>query len=556
MESTTREAKKLRRNPSDSDHGGGGGGNDLISHLSDDILVHILASLPNMTDVMRACAVSRRWRHLEARVPVLRFFFLDYNFNDREKLDQFIAFVNNILARRAHKSDATVEELEISLKLFNSKRSVPSVDVARVDAWIQYAMQHVLKSFTVQFDCHMLPLNFSNSNNGMVFDKLTTTSSSTSRLESMVLSLHKACLRLPTNVTFDSLIHLSLENVRFEDDCSSQQQLDLNQLLSPACCPSLRKLRLCRLIVSPPTKLHLESNELLELSLDGIWKRALELELKTPKLRVFHTSYMSIERLVISAPRLEELTFFHTTVASIVEVEDMPCVWSFETELRSMREPDLNDRVNRTRIRLLQCCKFLQFLTLHLIITQKDGHDNAEVDLIKDIPQLPQVTSLSLQVSAFTEVYDIDSVLCLLTRCKFLKHLELNIQYSTMAEDCKRPTGIVGDQNQRDHHIISLEHLQDIKITSAYRRYYESRLLKFLHASAPALKKMIFISAFMLSWNLQVRKKQCEEFLHSIALGKEGEWAFCYHDAHVQNITAFEWTPIKKVECREIVHMD
>lgn len=381
MESTTttREAKLLRRNPSDHHDSGGGGGNDLISHLSDDILAHILASLPSMTDVMRACAVSRRWRHLGARVPVLRFFCLDHDFSEQEKLDRFIAFVNNILARRADDGTSTtvVEELEISFKLFNSrcmsggsKRVVPSVDVAQVDAWIQYGMQHVSKSFTLQLN-YMLPLNLHNSNssNGCMqvlgSNKLMITcGGGATRLESMVLSLNKACLRrLPTNVTLDSLVHLTLEDVD-----------DLNQLLSTARCPSLRKLCLHKQTVSPATttdqSLHLESNELLKVSLDWIWSRALVLELRTPRLRVFHTRNASIGRLVISAPRLEELTFFYTRVASIVQVEDMPCVRIFETEMSSLRRPECNDHVNQTRIRLLRCCKFLQFLTLHLTITQ------------------------------------------------------------------------------------------------------------------------------------------------------------------------------------------
>uniref|UniRef100_A0A0E0G922 F-box domain-containing protein n=1 Tax=Oryza nivara TaxID=4536 RepID=A0A0E0G922_ORYNI len=514
MESTTttREAKLLRRNPSDHHDSGGGGGNDLISHLSDDILAHILASLPSTTDVMRACAVSRRWRHLGARVPVLRFFCLDHDFSEQEKLDRFIAFVNNILARRADDGTSTtvVEELEISFKLFNSRCMRVAAANASCHQWMlpkstRGFSMHVSKSFTLQLN-YMLPLNLhlhnSNSSNGCM--QVLGTYDYLRRRRDEVLSLNKACLRrLPTNVTLDSLVHLTLEDVD-----------DLNQLLSTARCPSLRKLCLHKLTVSPATttdqSLHLESNELLEVSLDWIWSRALVLELRTPRLRVFHEE--RVHRKV--APRLEELTFFYTRVASIVQVEDMPCVRIFETQMSSLRRPECNDHVNQTRIRLLRCCKFLQFLTLHLTITQKDGHDSAEVELIKDIPQLPHATSLSLQ-----------------------------------AEYCKRPTGI-GTQNQRDHHIISLP--------AAYRREYEARLLKFLHASAPALKKMIvaFISAFMLSQSLQICAKECEEFLHSIPLSKEGKWAFCYHGAHMQDFTTFEWTPIKKVECRQIVHMD
>lgn len=43
------EANHRRRDPSDRGGGGGGGGNDLIGYLCDDVLVHVLSSLPTIT---------------------------------------------------------------------------------------------------------------------------------------------------------------------------------------------------------------------------------------------------------------------------------------------------------------------------------------------------------------------------------------------------------------------------------------------------------------------------------------------------------------------------
>ncbi|EAY72603.1 hypothetical protein OsI_00468 [Oryza sativa Indica Group] len=45
------EANHRRRDPSDrgGGGGGGGGGNDLIGYLCDDVLVHVLSSLPTIT---------------------------------------------------------------------------------------------------------------------------------------------------------------------------------------------------------------------------------------------------------------------------------------------------------------------------------------------------------------------------------------------------------------------------------------------------------------------------------------------------------------------------
>lgn len=212
---TVEREAKLRRPRDPSDHSTSCGGDDdsPISHLSDDVLVHVLGFLPTATDLMRACAVSRWWCRLGARVPLLRFLCIDRAFDRQETLDRFVAFINNVLTRRAAgQSDAGVEELTISLK-----SGMSSVDVAEVDAWIRYGMQHVSNTFTLELNIPLRSGNNSNhryldddeddddDNNGMILAELP----SSPRLKSVMLSLSNARLRLPTAAAFDSLVDLS-----------------------------------------------------------------------------------------------------------------------------------------------------------------------------------------------------------------------------------------------------------------------------------------------------------------------------------------------------------
>uniref|UniRef100_A0A0D9UWY8 F-box domain-containing protein n=1 Tax=Leersia perrieri TaxID=77586 RepID=A0A0D9UWY8_9ORYZ len=542
--STFTVVKKKQRRRHLSDHGSGNG-DDLISHLDDDVLLHVFRFLPSLTDIVRASAVSRRWRHLGARVPSLIFTLRRSEIDRREKLDQFIVVINNTLAKHV----GQFEDLTISLQSYGfrtaaNKCDVPSVDVAQVGAWIRHGMQHVMKSFTLVLDPLLLKSGDNHSphlldNRNMVLDELP----SSTRLETMVLSLSNACLRLPVAATFHSLTDLSLMNIRLEKDSTRH----LNHLLSSACCPRLRKLCLKNLMVDRVVdRLLVESNELLELSFRAFGKYSMFLELKTPCLRVLDMAYVSLKRLSIAAPRLEEFTFSNTTVSSTTNFEDMPCARVVMIDLRPILEPGYGERLNQARFQVLQCCRFLQFLTLHLYIFEKNDHDFVEVDVMKYIPQLPHVTSLSLHVFEFNKVlYDIANVACLLTRCKFLKHFELNILSSIGYQESTY-------QNQMDHHIISLEYLQEIKIISDDMRDYEARLIKLLHASAPPLKKMRVALKPAITMSSQILgmhpKIICEEFLHSIALDKEGKWEFCNHDAKMQDFTSFEWTPIENNE--------
>ncbi|KAL5219538.1 hypothetical protein ABZP36_020222 [Zizania latifolia] len=306
---TTREEKR-RRHALLSD--GRSDGVDLTDYVPDDILVQILGLLPTMADVLHACAVSRRWGLLVARVPSLRFAIEltpdNSDLKHQNKVDRFIAFINHVLAKRAVQFDSRIEELSIFLEPdYGSldRHQVPTIiiDGAHVKSWIKYGMQHVTKSLVLMLRLPR-PHGWLWSNDDIDLHELP----SSTTLETIMLSLNNASLRLPaTVVAFNWLADLRLEEIRLE---AGSERL-FSRLLSSACCPRLRKLSL--LEVAGITELQLEAGELSELTLESFHdhfngRNLSRLELNTPNLRFLDINHDILDVLTISAPRLEELT--------------------------------------------------------------------------------------------------------------------------------------------------------------------------------------------------------------------------------------------------------
>ncbi|XP_006651961.2 F-box/FBD/LRR-repeat protein At3g52680-like [Oryza brachyantha] len=510
------------------------GGADLISRLCDDVLLRILRLLPNAEDVVRTGALSRRWRHLWRRAPVL-------HFRDRAGGDsgRFVSFVDGVLARR---DDAVIEHLAISSSVFSDVVDFLFDDTATaaVNGWIRYGMQRVAKSFALTLQPATMAM--------AILDVLAVLPGS-ARLETVSLDMGRAYLfGLPSAAAplFGSLTDLALANVHVGDVGGDL----LRRLFSPACCPRLKKLRLHR-ISGAPEKLVVDSGELLELSMSWIVREEqehqlpqLEIKIETPRLRVLRINHIySISKLMISAPRTEELKLtFLSMFAYEVDAGEMPCVRELNDVvlhlLRLPQEPSLI--VHEHPSSIFRCCKFLRRLQLRLHLYEgKEYNEDTIVDMMTDIPQLQHLTYLSVQFSGPIECGLVAITAHLLSQCKFLKHLELDIRRC-------RPGGpeIPLSESENGHGIILLENLQEISITNIHLRDYEVRLLKFLHASSPALEKMKVTFLYVDCEKLEsLGMKTCEEFLLSIANPKEGKCVLCNSSRWM---SSYEWMPVSK----------
>ncbi|CAN6179217.1 unnamed protein product [Urochloa humidicola] len=479
---------------------------DLISGLDDDVLLRILALVPN---AVRACAVSRRWRGLWARVPALRFASSGPPSSSSAAepcaaLERYVSFVNGILARRMRSDCCPVESLEISYTTDDDSEDslgqLMSASVAdAAQGWIRYAFQHGLKSIVMDLDLPDDDYGEAEENNDdhdkpeVRLDELPT---SPLRLETIRLALGGARLRLfPNAVKFASVTDLSLERI---DIAGGDGAHLLGRLVSSASCPRLQKLRMYKIWFpddSSTEELRLESDVLSELWVEEV---VVPLELKTPSLRIFHIDacYNGSNDgvLRVSAPRLEELAFIQLGYPpGLLEVDGhLSRMRSLKIFLWShARVSGYGQAHNNINMLLIKQCSSLTCLDVTLKgrkVSEKD------VDMIGSrVPHLPQITSLVVNVSNFFERHDFGAgVASLLTRFGNLRHLGLHLPiFDSMLSN--RRGGLYVDCDHPDHwtsHDISMAHLQEVEVTGLTGTDCELRFMKTVLASAKRLHKV------------------------------------------------------------------
>ncbi|KAL6636648.1 hypothetical protein ACP70R_024220 [Stipagrostis hirtigluma subsp. patula] len=527
MEDASRHAKETGRvtMPSPRSAGHAEGDDDLISALDDDVLLRILESVAEagMGDVVRTGALSQRWRGLWARVPALRFASWP-EFKSAAAVERFIAIVDGVLALRARSTDAGVRHLEISLRAYRARDEEQLVlqSVGAAERWIRHAVQHGVASLFLRL--RLPPKECQDDDDDgwddydddgnerpvMALDELP----GSAKLETMHLALAGARLRLPATVTLESLVDLTLQWISV---AAGSEDL-LARLLSPACCPRLQKL--CMWNIGGLRTLSLDAGELLELSLDHIAELE-KLELRTPKLQVLQIEFcMHLKVLMVSAPRLEELSFLDNP-SNVYFHGDLPCVRSLKFEILSHGALD-DDGFDGTTVSLLKRCTSARDLVVVLDVPPREDR---RFELIKHgMPQLPHVTSLAVHVYE-DELHSVgDGVAGLLTRFKNLIYLSIQSVNDdvnqSVNDDVKKQDFICDHPDHWKSNDISLAHLQEAEFIGFAGTECELRFLQFVLASAKDLRKLVV--RFNVEYSLVGRRENVERMLL-----EGGTWATC-----------------------------
>uniref|UniRef100_A0A0D9X663 F-box/LRR-repeat protein 15/At3g58940/PEG3-like LRR domain-containing protein n=1 Tax=Leersia perrieri TaxID=77586 RepID=A0A0D9X663_9ORYZ len=347
------------------------------------------------------------------------------------------------------------------------------------------------------------------------------------KLETMDLSLSKLYLRLPSGANaqlpaFDSLVDLSLQCIRLEGGSRHR----LGQLLSSSCCPKLQKLRLVR--VTGMTELHLYSPTLRVLDMDCY--------------------NITLDVLTVIAPRLEEficnVNWQYIGKEGQLRIGDMPCVWNLgELRLSSHGYLVEDDGFNNGPIQLLQCCSAVERLGVCLVSSfeefyageeEEDEEEELVDNLMKDIPQLSHVRSLTVRANPMSEDALMTGLSCLLTRCTSTRYLHLNMDNDVLVKG-------TASNDQTNYLSISLPHLREIEISGLQGLKCETSLMEWLHASAPTLSKVKL--TFCRTLAQRKHRKEHRNLLPRNPFAEVGRWAAA---SNRRNCGTFVWTPMSE----------
>ncbi|KAL6657892.1 hypothetical protein ACP70R_005672 [Stipagrostis hirtigluma subsp. patula] len=246
---------------------------DRISSLPDELLHTILVRLRSIRAAARTGVLSRRWRHVWARLPDFVLFGGDGS--------PPATFLDSVDAALAAYSAPTVKRLCISLP-----DDCPCVPAHRVAPWLRFGSQRVVGAFVLCLPMQWLGVD------GVDAD-LELPSFAGAAIIRLILQLQWR-LRLRPAGLFKALTSLEI-------CCGSMEGSELTALVSTR-CPRLRNL-----------------------SLIGRLFAVFDVSIRSDSLHTLYFHVEKIRRLEIVAPRLEELNVanaieFHVSAPNLAKV--------------------------------------------------------------------------------------------------------------------------------------------------------------------------------------------------------------------------------------------
>uniref|UniRef100_A0A0E0MN30 F-box domain-containing protein n=1 Tax=Oryza punctata TaxID=4537 RepID=A0A0E0MN30_ORYPU len=348
-----------------------------------------------------------------------------------------------------------------------------------------------------------------------------------SRAEAMSLNLGGANTTVPIAGAgaFRALTDFTL--CRAKINAKNNDDLCLGHLLSSPCCPRLRRLELRH--IAGLIRLHLDAADTLEELRLVYLPDLLRLHVDAPGLRLLRVSHCddlpySDDPVParVSAPRLEALAWDG--------LEDMACrEFVATTTVRHLKKISLfshgGDEDNVAAVSLLKGCTSVDHLELRLTVRVLRSEDT-----VKDIPHLPTVTKLRLDVNTWWCGHTVGATLArIIERCNNIEHLSIRVR-GLWEEDQK----------------IQLEHLKKVEFKGFIPFDDRKSLLRLLLKNASALEKITV--KFDPSYIFENPKDKIDFDMP----GYQGSWIPCdwkFRECGLfDDGTKYEWTREKPTE--------
>ncbi|CAL5077734.1 unnamed protein product [Urochloa decumbens] len=468
----------------------GAGDEDRLSALPDDVLVLILLGLGSTAGAARTSVLSRRWRHLWAFLPDLRF----YHAPDGHRIRKVLL----------------VPDPPPPLRWISVTAEDSSPD--SLGAWLLEAARR-LSGYLI-CDNIVPRMDEEAEEEGQAGERGAVQLPCFENAAGIYLKLGFLGLALPFSGTFARLIQLRLHCVRFHGPC------ELGGVVSSQRCPCLQKLSVrdsCGV-----DKLTIHSKSLLRLNLWCL-KGLRQLTVVAPALnglKLFGCFTENQPIADISTPQLVSLEWMDSYDPGSVQLGDLGQLQRLTTDFFLVYW-EHGSRENHGILKLLQQFRFIHILNITLAYLQ-------DIDIfpysMEDITMLPHTTFLIMDIMNNGHGFG-PSSFHMLRLCTDIRRLSLNtlrgLESSCQSGcNCEQPT------NWKTEKLL-LNRLEEVKITGLKGADHEVVFLERLFSWATVLKKM------KITFDDSVSKRQARELLQTLASFSKPETVmefYMYHD--------------------------